>query len=131
MQRTFCVLLNAVEARASNLGRSTSDERRDPLNRAAVVGKEAKSAPQFCVLDDAGLLKQFGEAHASGVVHELRLSATSTERTTEHGLFRCGHRVIMKVFGGFLIAIRFFTYAGAERNADRERRVIRRLPATT
>ena len=38
---------------------------------------------------------------------------------------------IMKVFGGLflwaLIAIRFFTYAGAERNADRERRVIRTL----
>lgn len=38
---------------------------------------------------------------------------------------------IMKVFGGLflwaLIAIRFFTYAGAERNADRERRTIRPL----
>lgn len=38
---------------------------------------------------------------------------------------------IMKVFGGLflwaLIAIRFFTYAGAERNADRERRVVRTL----
>ena len=131
MQRTFRILLDAVETSAGKLGRSPSDERCDPLNRAAMIGKEAKGTPQFCVLDDAGLLEQFGEAHASGVVHELRLSATSTERTTEHGLFRCGHRAIMKVFGGFLIAIRFFTYAGAERNADRERRVIRRLPATT
>jgi len=38
---------------------------------------------------------------------------------------------IMKIFGGLflwgLIAIRFFTYAGAERNADRERRTIRPL----
>ena len=38
---------------------------------------------------------------------------------------------IMKIFGGLflwsLIAIRFFTYAGSEREADRERRIIRPL----
>ena len=46
-----------------------------------------------------------------------------------HGQQAAG--AIMKIFGGLflwsLIAIRFFTYAGSEREADRERRIIRPL----